>query len=197
MKDFPKRFPTITALCEENGIDLKKNRIPVVPGSHFLMGGIKTDLVGRSSIKGLYALGEAACTGIHGANRLASNSLLEGLFMGKKLADWLNNHFHEESEISYNAMADANIPKRLPEVQSIKQSMMDHAGIVRNHEGLMKQKQWLESFHIEDWLNVSLDNLTTKKLTQVFMLLTAWLITDSAFKKDRKQGRAFSSRLSM
>jgi len=66
--------------------------------------------------------------------------------------------------------------------------MMDHVGIVRTHEGLMKQKQWLESFHIEDWLNVSLDNLTTERLTQVFMLLTAWLITDSALKRTESRG---------
>ena len=88
--NFTERFPSITAICTENGVDLSEGRIPVVPGSHFLMGGIKTDLIGRTSIDGLFAIGEASCTGLHGANRLASNSLLEGLYQGKKLSEWIN-----------------------------------------------------------------------------------------------------------
>ncbi|WP_145453355.1 FAD-binding protein, partial [Staphylococcus epidermidis] len=78
-----------------------KSRISVAPGSHFLMGGVKTDLIGRTSIKGLYAIGEAACTGLHGANRLASNSLLEGLFMGKKLSEWINEGRRDEVGIEF------------------------------------------------------------------------------------------------
>lgn len=66
IKDFKWRFPSITAICENNGINLSEGRIPVVPGSHFLMGGIKVDLIGRTSISGLFAIGEAACTGLHG-----------------------------------------------------------------------------------------------------------------------------------
>ena len=97
MNDFEKRFPSVTAICQNNGVNLSEGRIPVVPGSHFLMGGIKTDLMGRTSINGLFAIGEAACTGLHGANRLASNSLLEGLYQGKKLAQWINSHSKKNS----------------------------------------------------------------------------------------------------
>ena len=87
---FEQKFPTISAMCQTNGIALEDGRIPVAPGCHFLMGGIVVDSVGKTSIEGLYAIGEAACTGVHGANRLASNSLLEGLYYGKKLATFLN-----------------------------------------------------------------------------------------------------------
>ncbi len=74
-----RRFPTITAAVGQAGLDLATDRIPVSPAAHYVMGGIETDLHGRTSLPGLFAAGEVACTGLHGANRLASNSLLEGL----------------------------------------------------------------------------------------------------------------------
>lgn len=80
------RFPTIAAACRSAGLDLAHDRIPVAPAAHYMMGGIETDVWARSSLPGLYAAGEAACTGVHGANRLASNSLLEGLVFGARAA---------------------------------------------------------------------------------------------------------------
>lgn len=79
------RFPTIYKTCMQYGIDITKDRIPVAPAEHYCMGGIMTDAFGRTDIEGFYACGEAACNGIHGANRLASNSLLEGLFLEEGL----------------------------------------------------------------------------------------------------------------
>jgi len=84
--DLHHRFPGITAFLAQHSLDLAQDLIPVRPAAHFLMGGIKTDLTGRSSLPALYAAGEAACTGVHGANRLASNSLLEGLVFGARAA---------------------------------------------------------------------------------------------------------------
>jgi L-aspartate oxidase len=81
------RFPTITAMCAHVGLDLATDRIPVGPAAHYFMGGIDTDESGRTSLPGLFAAGETACTGVHGANRLASNSLLEGLVFGARAAD--------------------------------------------------------------------------------------------------------------
>src|SRR5439155_5387572 len=80
------RFPTITAMCRRIGLDLARDRIPVGPAAHYIMGGIDTDEWARTSIPGLFAAGEVACTGVHGANRLASNSLLEGLVFGARAA---------------------------------------------------------------------------------------------------------------
>jgi L-aspartate oxidase len=85
------RFPTIFEECLRRGIDISKDLIPVAPVQHYMMGGIKTDVSAQTSIKGLYAVGEAACTGVHGANRLASNSMLECLVFGKRAADKINN----------------------------------------------------------------------------------------------------------
>ena len=84
--DLITRFPGISAFLAQYGLDLRRDLIPVRPAAHYLMGGIRTDLGGRTSLRGLYAAGEAACTGVHGANRLASNSLLEGLVFGARAA---------------------------------------------------------------------------------------------------------------
>ena len=84
--DLHQRFPGISAFLARYSLDLSRDLIPVRPAAHYLMGGIRTDLVGRTSVRGLYAAGEAACTGVHGANRLASNSLLEGLVFGARAA---------------------------------------------------------------------------------------------------------------
>src|SRR5206468_12033083 len=78
------RFPTIAAMCRRVGLDLATDPIPVGPAAHYLMGGIETDEWGRTSRLGLFAAGETACAGVHGANRLASNSLLEGLVFGAR-----------------------------------------------------------------------------------------------------------------
>jgi L-aspartate oxidase len=86
------RFPTIVARCREAGIDPVTMAIPVRPAAHYTCGGVRADLTGRTGLRGLFAIGEVACTGVHGANRLASNSLLEGLVSGGRLADALRDH---------------------------------------------------------------------------------------------------------
>ncbi len=83
---FPRRFPTVFEACREHGLDPRLEPVPVAPAAHYHMGGIATDLDGRTSVPGLWAAGEAACTGVHGANRLASNSLLEALVFGGRVA---------------------------------------------------------------------------------------------------------------
>ncbi|WP_141452768.1 FAD-binding protein [Pseudoxanthomonas sp. z9] len=93
------QFPTVYALCRAHGIDPRVQRIPVTPAAHFHMGGIAVDLDGRSAVEGLYAVGEAACNGVHGANRLASNSLLEGVVYGRRLGQSLAGiHRHLPAE---------------------------------------------------------------------------------------------------
>ncbi|MCJ7841106.1 L-aspartate oxidase [Lederbergia sp. NSJ-179] len=190
VKDFSSRFPTISDLCRKNGIDLKEKRIPVVPGSHFLMGGIQTDLVGRSSIQSLYALGEVACTGIHGANRLASNSLLEGLFMGENLARWLNTQSFSKSHKLpvWREPSENRSIKDLPDLQELKKAMMDHAGIVRTRAGLMSLINWLERFGGEQVGDGNLDHMQKDTLTRMFMLITASLIAKAALQRRESRG---------
>lgn len=191
--NFTKRFPTITANCLENGIDLSKGRIPVVPGSHFLMGGIKTDLIGRTSIEGLFAIGEAACTGLHGANRLASNSLLEGLYQGKKLSEWINSNKENEEFAAAKLTYHAGTKKQtcLPEIKSLQDSMMDRVGIVRNADMLEKQKNWLAQFHVHEMKE--LDQYSIEDLTKMFMVIVAELITDSAIQRKESRGGHYRS----
>lgn len=193
IEDFEKRFPSITALCLQNGIDLSLGKIPVVPGSHFLMGGIKTDHIGRTSLKGLYAIGEASCTGIHGANRLASNSLLEGLYQGKKLSEFINNTVREPVEKDYPVSVyqiDSKTPT-LPDVETLKKKMMDNVGIVRSKKLLNNQKSWLEQFKTNEIGN--LDSLSIEHLTQYFMVTISELITNSALIRTESRGGHFRS----
>ncbi len=94
IEKFKNRFPTITKLCIENDIDLNSGLIPVVPAEHYFMGGIRTDINSRTSVKNLYAIGECSCSGLHGANRLASNSLLECVVFANSLCDYLLKNFN-------------------------------------------------------------------------------------------------------
>ena len=192
IENFEKRFPSITAICEENGISIANGKIPVAPGSHFLMGGIKTDLIGRSSIKGLYAIGEAACTGLHGANRLASNSLLEGLYQGKYLSNWINSQTRKtfipevdnHQPIFHNTIV-------LPEIITLKNLMMERVGIVRNEVTLKKQKTWLEQFKVHEISH--LDSYSVSELAKIFMVIISGLITDSALRRTESRGGHFRS----
>ncbi|WP_312470951.1 L-aspartate oxidase [Neobacillus sp.] len=190
--DFNKRFPSITAICEANGIRLLDGRIPVAPGSHFLMGGIKTDLIGRTTIDGLYAIGEASCTGLHGANRLASNSLLEGLYQGKQLAEWLNEARKEAPALEPIHLYHSGKQEKviLPEMHQIKSSMMERVGIVRNEMNLKRQKAWLDQFKSAE---INLDAYSAKDMSKIFMLIIANLITDSALKRTESRGGHFRS----
>ena len=131
------RFPGISAFLHQHGLDLARNLIPVRPAAHYLMGGVRTDVDGRTSLPGLYAAGEVACTGVHGANRLASNSLLEGLVFGARAAESMRS----ESDAPVRAgSVEAALPLRketsLPPVEEsierLQQQMWEHAGLLRD-----------------------------------------------------------------
>ncbi|WP_079509893.1 L-aspartate oxidase [Mesobacillus jeotgali] len=192
IRDFGSRFPTVSKLCRDHGTEIENDLIPVVPGSHFVMGGVKTDLQGRTSIPGLYAIGEVACTGIHGANRLASNSLLEGMFVGGKLAEWING-----TQAYRDAINNLHIPEKnffngeLPEPDILKHTMMNRTGIVRTKELLMTQAEWLSQFNLERWLDAAIDHLSPSTLNRLFMYIAASLITRSALERTESRGGHF------
>lgn len=137
-RDFlKKRFPTIFEHCLKKGVDISKDYIPVVPVQHFFMGGIKTDLFGMTNIDALYACGEAACTGVHGANRLASNSLLECIVFGRRCAEQINNLKRKLPDIDLSKVyskidyEDKNIDFKAYQ-EAIKEIMTATGGIVRH-----------------------------------------------------------------
>ncbi len=134
IKDFELRFPTIFASCIANGIDPTKQLIPVAPASHYASGGVLVDLNGRTNVKGLYICGESACTGAHGANRLASNSLLEGLVFGARIAADIAATLPEQSL----PVEDQNEGFLLsPAIKlPLQLSMSEGAGVMRSKESL-------------------------------------------------------------
>jgi L-aspartate oxidase len=137
--DFVQRFPGIFALCEARGIDPRRDLIPVTPAAHYMMGGIVTDLAGRTSMKRLYACGEVSSTGVHGANRLASNSLLEGLVFAERVARDL-----QRSERLRRAprLGRWEVPPLLDRgaaqvaADDVRRTMWEHAAIDRSATGL-------------------------------------------------------------
>jgi L-aspartate oxidase len=132
--DFATRFPTITASCRAHGIDPVSEPIPVAPGAHHASGGVRTDLVGRTNVPGLYACGEAACTGGHGANRLASNSLLEGLVFAARIGEELLRELPPAREPEADDGAPGLLP---PSAQvAVQSAMTTGAGVLRTGETL-------------------------------------------------------------
>jgi L-aspartate oxidase len=130
-----ERFPTILASCLKVGIDPHTDLIPVAPAAHYASGGVRVDLRGRSSIRGLYVCGESACTGVHGANRLASNSLLEGLVFGARIADDLKKHLPESSlPVTDTSATIALIDPKLR--SRIADAMSKGAGVLRSSNSL-------------------------------------------------------------
>ncbi|HJU75408.1 MAG TPA: L-aspartate oxidase [Gemmatimonadaceae bacterium] len=137
--DFATRFPGIFALCRARGIDPRSELIPVTPAAHYMMGGVATDLAGRSSVPRLYACGEVACTGVHGANRLASNSLLEGLVFAERVARDLERVTRlpkPRKRGGWTALRLADRGAAQVAADAIRQIMWDHVGIDRDAAGL-------------------------------------------------------------
>jgi L-aspartate oxidase len=135
---FSTRFPTILATCRSHGVDPVTELIPVAPACHYASGGVATDLWGRTSVVGLYATGEVACSGVHGANRLASNSLLEGLVFSRRISDVLPDDLARERR---DLRAPA-IDRRTPGLvtgdirHALEELMTDRVGVLRSAEGL-------------------------------------------------------------
>ncbi len=195
------RFPRIYATCHNLGIDITKEPIPVSPAAHYIMGGVKTDLWGATTLPGLFAAGETACTGVHGANRLASNSLLEGLVFGERAglaaARYALKHADIDRSLPRHFMHDGHTgssqlcsSQDIIEIRaSLKELMWEKVGIVRNKKDLSaavkKLREWdrIMKYHTPDRNIFELKN----------MIATASLITRSALLREGSVGAHFRS----
>lgn len=195
-----KRFPTIYQNCLQAGINIKEEYIQVAPAAHYLMGGIKTDLTGETSLKSLFACGETACVGVHGANRLASNSLLESLVFGCRAAEKIKTDFNKLDEkvnltLSFNYSKLKSVDSKLTEKffrsiqQEIRNIMTEKVGIVRDKENLQTALHKLEN--MKKYLDFNFNNKEVFEIQNLIIL--ADLITKSAFLREESRGAHFRS----
>ncbi|RMF35867.1 MAG: L-aspartate oxidase [Chlorobiota bacterium] len=192
-----ERFPTIARECARRGIQLPEDMIPVVPAAHYCCGGVWTDLHGRTSIRRLFACGEVACTGVHGANRLASNSLLEGVVFAERAASYLGTHpppplgaeFDEilpwDDSGTTNAEEWVLIAHDRQELQSV---MWDYVGIVRSELRLERALRRIELLREEVEEFYRRTKLIPELIELRNMITVAWLIAQSALHRKESRG---------
>lgn len=160
------RFPSIDRACRRIGLDWSETPIPVTPAAHYWMGGVRTDIEGRSSIPGLFAVGEAACTGVHGANRLASNSLLEGLVFAWRVAERLDDDWPATASPAWEDAAGGIRFSR----QELQRLAWNAIGLERSAPALATASATLDSWHVR---GDSIDDLETRNLLQLARTIVA------------------------
>lgn len=168
---FAEAFPTVHASCREAGIDPVHQLIPVAPAAHYHMGGVAVDMRGRSSIEGLWAGGEVSSTGAHGANRLASNSLLEAVVYGARIAEDIDGHDFSPSPADLPDVATtANLPLPAATENGLRALMASHVGVVRDGAHLAEAIGTIARLEREA-ANITLRNMAT---TALFVATAAW-----------------------
>ncbi|TGA95997.1 L-aspartate oxidase [Streptomyces palmae] len=210
-----RRFPTILAACRANGIDPVTEPIPVAPAAHHASGGVRTDLHGRTTVPGLYACGEVACTGVHGANRLASNSLLEGLVFAERIAEDITVRHQESGSPAAPAEAwppaeavgnedgedgqdgqdgeDTDNPLLASETRyAIQRIMTDGAGVLRSAESLARAASALEGIQREAAEQLRRDGKTAEPGVETWeatnLLLVARALVAAARLREETRG---------
>ena len=192
---FINHFPMIYSRCKEAGIDIEKDWIPVVPAQHYLCGGISVDLNGQTSINNLFACGECSRTGLHGANRLASNSLLEAIVYSDRIYTYLEKVSTIDSSITYFPGRKKNNNKKpdqfyLDAIRTeLQNSMRKNAGIIRNDTDLEKTKKRLENWRLE-LLKLEKRIQVTKEFYELKNMITVSLliVTQSMTRNENRGG---------
>ena len=183
-----RRFPTIYATCMQYNIDIAEELVPIRPAAHYAMGGVRTDLDGRTSVPGLYAAGEVACTGVHGANRLASNSLLEGLVYGARAARTMRSEMKRCSDSAVSrptapvqSNGNANETEKL--IQRVQATMWGHVAVVRGGKAL--KQTVAELTELQTLLQSSCDRRSHEAAN---ILQAGLLIARSALAREESRG---------
>ncbi|MGW2185368.1 L-aspartate oxidase [Streptomyces sp. NPDC001667] len=186
------RFPTILAACRAHGIDPVTEPIPVAPAAHYASGGVRTDLRGRTTVPGLYACGEVACTGVHGANRLASNSLLEGLVFAERIAADITS---DATAAPGEPTADDRpaTPLLAPEARfAIQRIMTAGAGVLRSAESLEGAAAGLDRLLAEAVTALETDGKTAEPGTESWeatnLLLVSRVLVAAALRREETRG---------
>ena len=200
MEGFKNHFPTIYSKCQREGIDPEKDLIPVVPACHYFCGGVDVDAFGRTSINHLYACGECTTTGLHGANRLASNSLLEALVFGKQIADHIAASIDDvkimEGLPDWDAFGTTEPKEMVLITQSwkeLKEIMSNYVGIVRSNVRLKRamDRLWLLYSETEDLYH---STILSPQLCELRNLITiGYLVTRSAQMRKESRGLHFTT----
>lgn len=192
-----KRFPTIYARCLEYGVDITSELIPVVPAAHYMCGGVETDSWGKTSVEGLLALGETACTGLHGANRLASNSLLEAVVFAERAYEYCADNWAEISQKQFpliESWKDGGAQKLNEEIlinhnwDLIRRIMWNYVGIVRTVKRLELAKKRMEGIGLEIEQHYRDYFVTPNMIELRNIALVSMLIIQSALTRKESRG---------
>ncbi len=189
------RFPQIYRFCLDHGLDITRNLIPVAPAAHYIMGGVRTNSWGKTNIAGLFAVGETACTGVHGANRLASNSLLEAVVFAQRIVEGtLKETSPETAASSLDDIRSLLSPRRIsktappPSLSTLQALIWDKVGIMRNRQDLTEAADILAA-----WQGCLPQPKDRPSYELANLVLTARLATETALLRKESRGAHFRS----
>ncbi len=180
--DLATRFPGIYTFCRDAGIDIERDPIPIAPAAHYVMGGVRTDTRGKTTIPGLYACGEVACTGVHGANRLASNSLLETVVFGKRVAELIRSGTEGAAQTTEDTTELPPLDATAPSHEAIRELMWRACGIERDGRGLGGALAEIQSWRASE-------TAATREAQELNQMSTlSWLMLIAAASRTESRG---------
>lgn len=201
-ESFTKHFPNITEKCLSLGVDIRKDYIPVAPAQHYICGGVNVNEKGKTSIKNLYASGEVTCTGLHGANRLASNSLLEGLVFSHNAFKSIKKRFSKiDKPQNIPAWNDSGVVKNMEKIlithdkNEVKTIMSNYVGIVRSNERLLRAEKRLHVLYEDNKRLYDHSELSADLCELRNLITTAYLITQFSKARTTNKGGFYNADL--